>query len=139
MPTRDGRSDAQAYKDLALQMRLKDTLRGKMLRDESNAGDSDYSGGGWYEEKRISIQLFADMSFRWERYVFRSIRTGTHSAPSERRERREGEWDVRVRNDVAELILTADGEEFARWRTRDAGTGAQELNGRVWKRYLMKS
>jgi hypothetical protein len=139
VPTKDGRSDAQAYKDLALQMRLKDTLRGKVLRDESNARDSDYSGGGWFEEKRLSIHLFADMRFRWERYVFRSIRGGGMSMPSERRDRREGTWDVRVRNDVAELILTADGEEFARWRTRDAGTGMQELNGRVWKRYQMKA
>jgi hypothetical protein len=126
------------FADLQKQLALRCLLEGKVLRRARNESDSDYAGGGWYDERKLALFLFADGTFRWEKSSFSVVRGGGMSLPSRRSETREGTWQVMVRDGAGELVLTADGAEFARWPTRDGGPGVQILDGQEWNRYLIR-
>lgn len=135
----DNRTDVQKMKDFALYRELKRTLEGKVLRRQANASDSDFSGGGWYEERNLALFLFKDGTFRWEKDTHSVVRGGGMSLPSRRQETHVGNWQLDVRNGLAELVLIEEGREFGRWATSDAGPGVQVIGTESWNRYLIRT
>jgi hypothetical protein len=110
-------------------------LSGKVLKKEHNSFDRDYSGGSAYSENSVSVYLYEDKSFLYERKSFSSLSGGGFSLPSESHDREEGRWKVEATEAGAVLILRrADGSVFQSWAVKDGGRGVEYLDGEAWGR-----
>ncbi|GAB4402321.1 MAG: hypothetical protein OHK0039_00180 [Bacteroidia bacterium] len=114
---------------------LEQHLLDKVLRYTRNASDSDYSGGGWFEEVNYALYLHRDKSFYYRIETFRNIRGGGFSLPQEHLRELGGRWEVRWEAPAIKLVLYVNDGRVLSWATEDAGNGLQRMDEMLWNRY----
>ncbi|MEO8535717.1 MAG: hypothetical protein ABI441_18310 [Flavobacterium sp.] len=113
------------------------TLSNKVLKLERANSDRDYSGGGWYEEIKYTIFLYADFSAIYILDSFRSVSGGGLSLPSMNTQKEYGKWNVIEENGKLYLEIIFDDNSSQKLETVNLGPGLQKLGDQVWNRYLI--
>ena len=89
-----------------------DRLAGTELVYETNAPDSDYSGGSTYYERRIAIKLGASKIFTLDDHSVTRISTRSESRSRPSRTKKVGFWRIAVSTkDQPLLVLIPSGED----------------------------
>ena len=109
----------------------------KLIREKVNS-DRDYSGGGWFDEKKETLFLCSDKSFAFVIESFSSVSSGGFSLPSQSRNEYFGTWNIIEEDFTLFLMLRYQDGSLEKIQTRSLGRGLQELNYITWNRYLME-
>jgi len=112
---------------------LTSLLQGKVLKRRK----AEVMGSGVFSsiEKKFSLFLNRNGTFRYEERTFTSVFSGGFSVPSEETRSGEGIWTVELVAGKPALVLRQDGEVTKWWHTEDGGAGKQYLDGEEWQRY----
>jgi len=115
-------------------------LKGKVLRRDENQSDRDYSGGGFFWERNRAIYLYDNGAFEYQDKVFQSISSGglSLSSPTDRVDRRTGQWAIEAYGQLVYLVLKSNSETLFSIRTDTGPQGIQILDGEAWHRYLIQ-
>lgn len=113
------------------------SLSNKVLRLEKANSDRDYSGGGWYEEVKYEIYLYADFTAVYIKESFSSVSGGGLYLPNQSSDKEYGNWNVLEENGKVYLEMIFDDNSRQKLETQNLGTGIQKLGDQIWNRYLI--
>ncbi len=118
--------------DEAMVKQWTDRLAGTELVYETNARDSDYSGGSTYYERRIAIKLGASKIFTLDDQSFTriSIRSETRSRPS--RTKKVGFWRIAVSTKDQPLLVLKPSDEDEILYVISVRDKTLHLDGKPW-------
>lgn len=111
------------------------SLSNKVLKFEKANSDRDYSGGGWYEEEKYQIYLYADFSAVYIRESFRSVSGGGLYLPNQSSTKEYGKWNICEENGKLFLEMIFDDNSKAKLETENLGTSIQKLGDHIWNMY----
>ena len=113
------------------------SLSNKVLRLEKANSDRDYSGGGWYQEVKYEIYLYADFTAVYIKESFSSVSGGGLYLPNQSSDKEYGNWNVLEENGKVYLEMIFDDNSRQKLETQNLGTGIQKLGDQIWNRYLI--
>lgn len=113
------------------------SLSNKVLRLEKANSDRDYSGGGWYQEVKYEIYLYADFTAVYIKESFSSVSGGGLYLPNQSSDKEYGNWNVLEENGKVYLEMVFDDNSRQKLETQNLGTGIQKLGDQIWNRYLI--